>query len=99
MGHRDDELDTDAPIADVNVSRAGFDEATDHRGNGLGTDALSQMSTRRERVSMTRRVIETTESARTLYRGCQRAEAGRGGAMDHRGKTIGANAPLRLSTR
>jgi len=33
-----------------------------------------------------------------LHRRCQRAEAGHGDAMDHRGEKFGANAPLRMLT-
>src|SRR5215467_1035897 len=54
MGRRGDGFDPDAPLADVNGSEACFDEATDHRGNGLDADAASQMSTRRARAEVRR---------------------------------------------
>jgi hypothetical protein len=36
-------------VVDVNVLKAGFGEATDHRDEGRGTDATSRMSTCRDR--------------------------------------------------
>jgi hypothetical protein len=51
-------------------------DAMDRRGDGFGTNALSQMSTCRSRAAVRRQLIEATGSARMLCRRCQRAEVG-----------------------
>ncbi len=62
-------------MADANVLRPRPGGAMDHWGNGVGTDALSRMSTCRGRVAMARWAIETAEAGRMLHCRCQRPEA------------------------
>jgi len=55
---------------------SGRENATGSRGTDFDADAGSRMSTRRRRAAVMRSIIEATVSARTLYRGYQRAGGG-----------------------
>src|SRR5438067_479430 len=80
-------------------AEAGHGDAMVRRGDGFNTDAASQMFNVLSACRSEAMTHEATVSARMLHRRCQRAEAGHGDAMDHRGEKFGANAPLRMSTR
>ena len=69
-------------------AKAAEKGAIGSRSNRIRTNARSQMSTYGGGVEVGRLPTETTGSVRTLGRGCQRTEAGRGDATDHRDRQI-----------